>query len=100
MDFMNFILEQNLIIIAVIYVIGVFLKKLEMIPDKFIPLILTAVAIAFSLLTSKISTTEEITHAIMQGILIAGAAVLGNQLWKQSIQKTIPDDGKDDNLGA
>lgn len=96
MDIMNFIIEQNLIIIGVVYVLGIFLKNLKLIEDKFIPFILLIIAIAFSLLTSDISTTEKVAQSVMQGVLITGAAVLGNQMWKQSTRKTIPDDGKDD----
>lgn len=101
MDIMNFVLEQNLIIIGVIYVLGVFLKNLKMIEDKFIPFILLVFAIVFSLLTTDISTTEKVAQGVMQGILITGAAVLGNQMWKQTTRKIIPDDGKvDENAGA
>lgn len=95
MDIMNFVLEQNIIIIGVIYVLGVFVKNLKMIDDKFIPFILLVFAIGFSLLTNDISTTEKIANAVMQGVLITGAAVLGNQMWKQSVKKTVPEDGKD-----
>ncbi|QEK11708.1 holin [Crassaminicella thermophila] len=96
MDIMNFVLEQNLIIIGVVYVLGVFLKNLKMIEDKFIPFILLVFAIVFSLLTADISTTEKVAKGVMQGILITGAAVLGNQMWKQSTKKRIPDDRKED----
>lgn len=96
MDIMNFIVEQNLIIIGVIYVLGVFLKNLKILEDRFIPFILLIFAIVFALLTSDVSTTENIARSVMQGVLITGAAVLGNQMWKQSVRKTIPDDGKGD----
>ncbi|WZL74529.1 phage holin family protein [Clostridiaceae bacterium 35-E11] len=95
MDIISFVLEQNIIIIAVIYVLGVFLKNLRMIEDRFIPFILLGIAIVFSLLTSDISTTKKIANAIMQGILVTGTAVLGNQMWKQSKKKNILDDDKD-----
>jgi hypothetical protein len=49
-----------------------FLKGLEMIPDKYIPFILLVFAIVFSLLTNDISTIEKIANAVMQGILITG----------------------------
>lgn len=88
MDIMNFIVEQNLIIIAVVYVLGIFLKNLKLIEDRFIPFILLVIAIVFSLLTSDISTSENVARSVMQGILITGAAVLGNQMWKQGKRKT------------
>ena len=84
MDLMEFILENNVIIIAVVYVLGVFLKKLGFIKDKYIPFILLTISITFTLLTNDISTQAQIANAVMQGVIITGVAVLNNQLIKQS----------------
>ena len=40
MEFMEYITENALILIPVLYVIGMFLKALEFIKDKYIPCIL------------------------------------------------------------
>ena len=78
MDFMNYISENALILIPVLYVLGMFLKGLEFIKDKYIPCILLVLGIGFS-----VSGVGFSTEAIIQGVLVAGATVLGNQLIKQ-----------------
>ena len=78
MDIEKFIIEQALIIIPVLYVIGAFIKRLETIKDKYIPLILLALGVAFSIGILGVSV-----QAIIQGVLVSGATVLGDQLFKQ-----------------
>ena len=78
MEFMEYITENALILIPVLYVIGMFLKALEFIKDKYIPCILLVVGIAFSVALIGLNV-----NAVIQGILVAGATVLGNQLIKQ-----------------
>ena len=79
MDFLNYIVDNALILIPVLYIIGTFLKWLEYIKDKYIPLILMAFSIAFSIAILGLNV-----DSIIQGILITGATVLSNQLIKQS----------------
>ena len=78
MEFMEYITENALILIPVLYVIGMFLKALEFIKDKYIPCILLLIGIAFSVALIGLNV-----NAVIQGILVAGATVLGNQLIKQ-----------------
>ena len=78
MEFMEYITENALILIPVLYIIGAFLKGLEIINDKFIPLILMAFSIGFSIAILGLEV-----NSIIQGILVAGATVLSNQLIKQ-----------------
>ena len=78
MDFMEYITENALILIPVLYVIGMFLKALEFIKDKYIPCILLVIGIVFSIALIGLNV-----NAIIQGILVSGATVLGNQLIKQ-----------------
>ena len=79
MDFMNYIAENVLVLIPVIYIIGMFLKGLKGVSDKYIPVVLMFVSIAFSVAMLGLNV-----DSIIQGILIAGATVLSNQLIKQS----------------
>ena len=79
MDFLNYIIDNVLILIPVLYIIGTFLKGLEIINDKYIPLILMAFSIAFSIAILGLNV-----DSIIQGILITGVTVLSNQLVKQS----------------
>ena len=78
MDFMEYITENALILIPVLYVIGMFLKALEFIKDKYIPCILLVIGIVFSIALIGFNV-----NAVIQGILVSGATVLGNQLIKQ-----------------
>ena len=79
MDFLNYIIDNVLILIPVLYIIGTFLKGLDIINDKYIPLILMAFSIAFSIAILGLNI-----DSIIQGILITGTTVLSNQLIKQS----------------
>ena len=79
MDFLNYIVDNALILIPVLYIIGTFLKGLDIINDKYIPLILMAFSIAFSIAILGLNV-----DSIIQGILITGVTVLSNQLVKQS----------------
>ena len=79
MDFMNYIIENALILIPVLYILGSFLKGLENIKDKYIPLVLLAKGVGFSVAIIGFNV-----DAIIQGILVTGVTVLGNQLIKQS----------------
>lgn len=77
MDFMNFILDQALILIPVLYLIGNFLKSSN-VADKYIPVTLLVVGVILAML--MIGFTVD---GFIQGVLVAGAAVFTNQLVKQ-----------------
>lgn len=83
MDFMSMILDQGLIVIPCLYIIGVILKGLEFIPDKYIPLILLPIGILATCSLSDGFTANN----VIQGVLVTGAAVYVNNLVKQ-IPKT------------
>ena len=51
MEILNLITENALIFIPVIYIIGMMLKGLEKIQDKFIPLILLPIGVALAMLS-------------------------------------------------
>ena len=65
MDFLNYIVDNALILIPVLYIIGTFLKGLEIINDKYIPLILLALGIGFSIAIISFSI-----DAVIQGVLV------------------------------
>ena len=81
MEILNLITENALICIPVIYIIGMMLKGLEKVQDKFIPLILLPIGVALIMLSMGLCV-----DAFIQGVLVVGAAVYANQLFKQ-IQK-------------
>lgn len=79
----EYINQENLILIPVIYIIGVFLKKIPKFNDKYIPLVLLLLASILSFVLSNMFNLVSLAGSIIQGILITGVAVLGNQIYKQ-----------------
>ena len=75
---MNYIVDNCLILIPVLYVIGAILKNLEFIKDKYIHLILLPIGIALAIAIKGIDV-----NSVMQGILVTGVTVYGNQIFKQ-----------------
>lgn len=85
---MNFISEGMLIVIVAIYVMGVFLKKLESVKDKYITCILMFFGITIAVLLSIINAQykvnlDVIVNGILQGILCWGVSIGINQTTKQ-----------------
>ena len=79
MEYTQFITENGLILIAVVYVLGMILKGTKKIPDAVIPIILLPIGILLSM-----CTFGKGPEALVQGVLITGAAVYTNQLIKQT----------------
>lgn len=79
MEILEYIVENRLILIPVLYILGEFIKKTSFIKDKFIPMVLLLVAVVFSILMGG----DTVINEVIQGILVAGATVLGNQMIKQ-----------------
>ena len=82
MNILDFVLEQGLILIPMLYIIGMIVKGIEVIPDKYIPLILLPIGIAGSFGLSGISV-----NSAVQGVFVTGAAVYGNQIIKQLLTR-------------
>jgi len=78
MDFIKYITENALILIPALYVLGLILKGTEKISDKYIPVILLPVGIIASIALTGLNV-----QAVIQGVLVVGAAVYTNQLIKQ-----------------
>lgn len=79
----QFLLDQALIVVVALLVIGLFLKKTPMVQDWLIPWILTGMGIVLACGVLGGITVQ----ATIQGILAAGIANLGHQLWKQTTEK-------------
>ena len=78
MDFIKYITENALVLIPVLFIIGQVIKGIEKVSDKYIPLILLPCGILGSIALSGISA-----DSVIQGILVVGVTVYGNQLVKQ-----------------
>lgn len=78
MELLSYIMDNALILIPVLLVLGQIVKGIQKIPDKWIPLLLLPIGIAGALALGGLSFDSAI-----QGVLVTGAAVYGNQVVKQ-----------------
>lgn len=76
---MNYIVDNCLILIPFLSYIGYMIKNTEEISDKYIPIVLSILGIISAMLLLQEFSIE----AVIQGVLVSGASVLGNQLIKQ-----------------
>lgn len=87
----EFIKPELIVLIPVLYIIGIGFKKTDLIQDKIIPVALGLVSIGLTALyilaTTDMSGLKEVFMAVFtaltQGVLIAGASVYANQIYKQ-----------------
>ncbi|RXI70488.1 phage holin family protein [Clostridium tetani] len=82
MNLMDYIVEQALILVPALYILGLMLKGTEKIKDWTIPWVLLICGIGACIAIMGINI-----QALLQGILVTGATVFGNQLVKQSTEK-------------
>ncbi|PKR78382.1 holin [Halalkalibacillus sediminis] len=78
LDYINFIMEELLILVPVLLIIGKIIKISTTIPHRYIPL--------FLLVTSMVLTFTRLGinfESLVQSVLITGTAVFGHQLFKQ-----------------
>ena len=74
----EFVTENALLLIPVLNIIGAIIKNTEKIPDKYIPIILLFFGILGAVAILGLSP-----ESVVQGILVTGTAVYGNQVVKQ-----------------
>ena len=80
MDIISYIIEEGLIMIPVLYIIGEIIKFTGVLNNKWIPLTL----LIFSLLFTPLLLGGFTPDNIVQAILVTGVTVLGDQLIKQA----------------
>lgn len=78
----GFIEEGLYILIPFIYFIGMFIRSLEKVNNKYIPCILLAISIVFCFFKTWL-----IVDSIIQGTIIAAISVFVNQNIKQFFDK-------------
>ncbi len=78
MDFLSYITENALILIPVLVVIGQIIKNIQLIDNKWIPLILLPLGVVGAMALGGWAV-----DAAIQGVLVTGAAVYSNQIVKQ-----------------
>lgn len=82
MEVANYIVQNALILIPALYILGMILKSTQKISDKYIPITLLIFGVAGAIGILGVSV-----DSIIQGILVTGATVYANQLIKQSEKK-------------
>ena len=78
MDILSYITEHALILIPVLVVIGQIIKNIQVIDNKWIPLILLPLGVVGAMALGGWTV-----DATIQGVLVTGAAVYSNQIVKQ-----------------
>ncbi len=92
MQVKDFVKPELLIVAVVLYFIGIWLKKSEVVKAKYIPLINGAIGIVICAIyvfaTCTCITSQNIAQAVFtaitQGILVAGLSTYVNQIVKQT----------------
>lgn len=90
-DIVNYVQPELMILVPVLYLVGIGLKKTSLVSDRLIPVVLALcgifMATIYVLATNDIagwkSVLTAIFTAVTQGILVAGASVFCNQIYKQ-----------------
>jgi hypothetical protein len=83
MDVMAYIVEKALVLIPALLVLGQIIKSIPNVPNWLIPVVLLVPGVAGTM--AIVGWTIE---GAVQGILVTGAAVYGNQVWKQIMYKS------------
>lgn len=81
-EILNYIVGEGLILIPAVYIVGMIIRKTDKIPNKYIPVILLPLGIL-----GAMGIMGFTVRAAIQGILITGAAVYGDQIYKQMTKK-------------
>jgi len=80
MDILNYVVQEGLVMIPVLFIIGEIVKGTELLGNKWIPLVVLVVSIGF---TPLVLGAYDATN-VVQAVLVAGVTVFGNELIKQS----------------
>lgn len=75
----EYLIQEALIVIPALLILGKIIKVTDLIKDKFIPVVLLGLGIVFT-----VGLIGFGVDSIIQGILVTGGAVFGHQLYKQS----------------
>lgn len=80
MDILNYVVQEGLVMISVLFIIGEIVKGTELLSNKSIPLAVLIVSLGFTPLLLGSYNADN----IVQAVLVAGVTVFGNELIKQS----------------
>ena len=80
MDILNYVVQEGLVMMPVLFIIGEIVKGTELLSNKWIPLTVLIISIGFTPLVLGAYTADN----IVQSVLVAGVTVFGNELIKQT----------------
>lgn len=80
MDILNYVVQEGLVMIPVLFIIGEIVKGTELLSNKWIPLAVLIVSLGLTPMLLGAYTADN----IVQAVLVAGVTVFGNELIKQS----------------
>ncbi|MFW5411570.1 phage holin family protein [Aerococcus urinaeequi] len=86
MDILNYVVQEGLVMIPVLFIIGEIIKGTELLSNKWIPLVVLIVSVGFTPLLLGTYTADN----IVQAVLVAGVTVF----WKELIKQSSKGDGK------
>jgi len=81
-DFIQYVTEEALVLMPVLFIMGLLLKNTPRVPNWTIPWALLAIGMA-----GGIVIVGSPVQGVIQGILVTGATVLTHQLVKQTTEK-------------
>lgn len=81
-NLLNYVINEALVVIPVLWIIGQFIKQTPNVKNWLIPYILLVIGTGLTVGIMGLSI-----EAVIQGVLVSGAAVFGNELVKQATIK-------------
>lgn len=80
MNMLDYVVQEGLVMVPALFIIGEIIKDTELLSNKWIPLVILIISVGFTPLLLGAYTADN----IVQAVLVAGVTVFGNELIKQS----------------
>ena len=80
MDILEYVVQEGLVMIPVLFILGEIVKNTELLDNKWNPLTLLVISIAFTPFLLGTFNADN----IVQAVLVAGVTVFADQLYKQT----------------
>ena len=80
MDILEYVVQEGLVMIPVLFILAEVVKHTELLDNKWIPLTLLVISIAFTPFLLGTFNADN----IVQAVLVAGVTVFADQLYKQT----------------
>ena len=80
MDILEYVVQEGLVMIPVLFILAEVIKHTELLDNKWIPLTLLVISIAFTPFLLGTFNADN----IVQAVLVAGVTVFADQFYKQT----------------